>query len=331
MPDWTKVRPSAPAPETFAAEPEFETEDIAAEPTDDGISPAALAGGAAVGAGALYGASKLAKLPGVLGKIGKGAAYANAIRQQLMLSGFAPLKSILGNIGTGVEQAAEGRGFGALKEILSPRTAREAVQAMRTPAALGRNPVGGAETVELPTLLSLPGRFMGGADEATRAALQRAGLSTKQAESAVLQTPLPENFGKMGEVLESPAARYLHPFRRTPFNQFIEGLRRLPGGSAGTAGAKALYMGAGGLHGAATAEEQYPLSVPLGVAASGRYGLPYGVAALLGRGLASGKGGGGVVGSVLPVSEYGYEQSLLKPLDPFLEPAALRAFERLGK
>lgn len=328
MADWTKLRRTAPPPvlEGEVLPPE---EDVV-EPPSSGPDPAMIAGGAAVGAGALYGLSRLGNAPGLIGRIGKLAGTANAVRQQLMLSGFAPIKSLLGNIGTGVEQAAEGKGLGALKEILSARTAKEAIAGMRSGGGMVANPTGSTATVNLPGYLAIPGRVMSGADEATRAALQRAGLSAKEAENAVLQSPLQ---GNLGEVLESPTARYVHPFRRTPFNQFIEGYRKLKAAHEGDRAARrglAIYGTAGAAHGAATADEQYPLSVPLGVAASARYGLPYAIAALIGRTLAKGKGGGGIAGSALPVSEYGFEQSLTDPLKPFEAPAALRAIERMG-
>lgn len=328
MPDWTRVRGGTASPvDTALDEPRGDITDSGG----DGIGVGEAVGGAAVGAGALYGLSKLKSAPGILGKLGKLANVGNAVRQQLMLSGFAPVKSVLGNVGTGVEAAVEGRGLRPLKELLSLKTLKDAARSMRSGAAQIDNPVGSAETVNLPAWASLPGRFMSGADDATRAALGRAGYNEAEAANAVLQTPLPSNFGKFGEALESPAARYLHPFRRTPFNQFVEGLHRLPFAGKGTTGAKVAYGVTGAAHGAATEDEQYPVTIPLAIAASGRYGLPYGLAALLGRSLAGGKGGGGVAGSVLPVSEYGYEQALTDPFGPFTEPAAIRAFERLGR
>jgi hypothetical protein len=299
----------------------------AEEPSN--LVPAA-AGVAAVG-GAAWLLSKLKNAPGVLGKVGKGAEYANAVRQQMMLSGFAPVKSILGNIGAGVEEAVEGKGLGALKEIVSARTAKEAFAAMRSGAGQNNNPAGAA--VNLPAALSLPGRFMSGADEATRAAMQRIGRTPEEAASAVMQAPLT---GRIGEVLESPIARFVHPFRRTPFNQFIEGWDKIKAGTiGGDAAARRglkLYGAAGAVHGAATSDESMPLSVPFGVAASSRYGLPYALSAIAGRSLAGGKGHGGIESSALPVGEYGLGQAAdpKELLTPFMEPAALRALRKLA-
>jgi hypothetical protein len=59
----------------------------------------AVAGVAGVG-GAAYLLSKLKNAPGVMGKLGKVGGFIQAIRQQEMLSGLAPLKSALGNVGS---------------------------------------------------------------------------------------------------------------------------------------------------------------------------------------------------------------------------------------
>ena len=91
----------------------------------------------------------------------------------------------------------------------------------------------------------------------------------------------------------------------------------------------ALYTGTGAAHGAATADESIPLSLPLATAAAARYGLPYAGAAIVGRMLAGGKGGGGIASSALPVSEYGFESSFTDPTRPFRKPAAITALEKL--
>jgi hypothetical protein len=293
---------------------------------DDGGNTAAKV---VVGGAALTGAALLAsKLPG---RLGKAASTLNAIRQQLMLSGWAGPKSVLGNVGTGVEAAVEGKGTGALKEILSGKTIRDAKESFRTGSGIATNPAGSAETVNLPGWLSFPGRAMGAMDEATQAALRRSGASAEEARSATLQAPLT---GGIGEVLESPAARYIHPFRRTPFNQFIEGFRKLKQASAGDRAAQrgsAVYGATGAAHGALTAEDERPYSIPFGIAASSRYGLPYGLGALVGRSLMGGQtSASGIAGSILPVSEYGVEQAMdPRKVGKTFKPAALTALERL--
>ncbi len=323
---WDAIKQAGPqeAPPSAPAD----TEALAAEdyaPTEEpGWNvPAMLAGGAALG-----GAALLASKPGRIGKIAGGL---NALRQQLMLSGFALPKSMLGNVGAAVNASAERGTMAPLKELFSGQTLKDAVQSFKTGSGAALNPAGHNVT-NLPKALSLPGRLMGSLDEATQQALQRAGLTAKESATETLQAPLT---GGLGQAFESPVASYLHPFRRTPFNQFIEGLKSFQGGQGplGLLGShpktQAAYLAAGAAHGAATSEDKAPLSIPLTVAAAGRRGLPYGLAALAGRLASSGKGGGQIASSVLPVSEYGYEQSLGNPLAPFKEPAAFKAIKRV--
>ena len=103
----------------------------------------------------------------------KGAEYANALRQQLMLSGFAPVKSLLGNIGATVVQSAETRSLRPLKELLSMQTVRDVGSAYKA----GKNVAPLTAGVTLPGPLGAPGRFMGAADAATRNALVRAHMA----------------------------------------------------------------------------------------------------------------------------------------------------------
>lgn len=277
-----------------------------------------VAGGAALaGAGVLA-----AKMPG---KIGAAARGLNALRQQLMLSGMALPKSMLGNAGAALTQSIERGSMRPLAEMFSGETVKDAVRAYRAHGSAGPTP-----GVNLPG--PVPGRIMGAFDDAAQKALVRGGASPKEATNEVLQTPLGENFGRMGDVLETPLASYMHPFRRTPFNQFIEGYKAVDkavGGDQGARRALGAYGAAGAVHGAATADDNMPLSVPIAMSGAGRYGLPYGIAALVSRGLMGGKGASGIAGSALPVSEYGFEQSLNDPLKPFVKPAAFSALERL--
>lgn len=275
-----------------------------------------------------------AALTALLAKYGLGNTLktANAVRQQLMLTGFAGVKSLLGNVGAGVEAAVEGKGLGALKEILSGETVADAARNFTT--GQGAAQIGAGHAVDLPKWLSFPGRAMGAIDEATQAALRRSGMSAGEATSAVLQKPLD---GRLGAVVESPMAQYLHPFRRTPFNQWLEGLDKYKAAVNGDRAAirgLAAYSAAGAAHGAATSDDQLPMSVPFAISASGRYGLPYGVAALVGRSLAGGTNAtSGIAGSVLPVSEYGVESATDIGKLPYttFKPAALTALERMTK
>ena len=244
----------------------------------------------------------------------------NSLRQQLMLSGFALPKSMLGNAGATIEASLERGTMSPLKQLFSRQTIKDARTAWKAGGEVGPTP---GSASRIPS----PGKAMGSLDVATRKALERAGLSSREAQSAVLQAPLE---GRLGEVLESPVAKVVHPFRRTPFNQFLEGYGKIKNWRQNPK-TMGLYTGTGAVHGAATAEEDYPLSVPLAIAGSARYGLPYGLAAAVGRSLAGARTGGGIAGSVLPVSEYGVEEATSPEglIKPFTEPAALRALQRL--
>lgn len=349
MPDWSTYRrveapaaAPAPAPATGsrwsqyrAAEPrQIEdpidpVEPVEPEEAGPGWGSVAAGGGALAGAAGLLGLAS--KFPG---SVGKAAGVANAVRQQLMLSGFAPIKSLLGNVGAAVNQGIAGKGLRPLQQLVSRKTADEFMDTLRNNSDQAmRDSAGSTRGVDLPWFLSMPGRFMGAADKATRGALQRAGATADEAVAETLQTPLGQNFGKFADVLDSPAATYLHPFRRTPFNQFYEGWKIASDASKGDQAARRLlgvHGTLGAAHGAATSDDPLPLSVPMGVAFAGRAGVPYGLAALAARYAVGGKGGGGVASSLLPVSEYGYEQAIGDPLKPYRKPAALSAIERLS-
>ena len=264
------------------------------------------------------GAALVAMLLRKPGGLQKAFSTANTIRQQLMLSGFAPLKSLLGNVGGTAIQAAETKSMEPLRQLFSRQTGRDIAEAYKNPSF---HPSYGTD---LPKWLPTPGRAMGALDMATQKALVRAGSTPEEAARTMFQAPVT---GRLGDVLESEAGRYLVPFRRTPVNQFLEGFdilktRQHPAILAGTAGA-------GAVHGAATADERYPFSIGLGTAAAAKYGVPYALGALAGRTLASGRQGAGIAGTILPVSEYGIQQAIADPLQPLREPAALRALRRL--
>jgi hypothetical protein len=289
------------------------------EPAPADINPDGVnIGGMAAGGALLAGAAALAtRNPGALSSLFK---TGNAVRQQLMLSGLAVPKSMLGNTGALVNTAIERRTMQPLKELLSGRVFKDAVGSYRA----GRTG-GPAPGVTLPG--PNPGKVMGAMDDATQQALQRSGLTADESAREVLQSPLGENFGKFGDALEGPVAAHIMPFRRTPFNQFVEGLKTVKPDYAHK-GVTAGYATAGAMHGTATADERYPVTIPLATALAAKYGLPYALAAVAARKLLGGaEEGGGILGSALPVSEYGVEQSLSDPLKPFTEPAFNRFFK----
>jgi hypothetical protein len=280
--------------------------------------------GLGLGALVLGGLGLASRGTGIVPKMLK---IAQTIRQQEMLSGLALPKSIVGNIGSAIEASAESGSLKPLREMLSMETVKDAATAYKNQAAVA--PMAG---VNLPG--PTPGRIMGAVDTAAQKALVRAGIAPEEAETRMLQAPLGKNFGPMGEWMENGPMQYLFPFRRTPFNQLAEGGRsfgRLVDSSApiGQRATTAGYMAAGAVHGAATSDDDAPLSLPIAISASGRQGLPYAVAALAGRAFGGAKTAGGVSGAALPVSEYGLDQSVRDPLRPFVHPAAFSALDKV--
>lgn len=305
-------------PWTTPAEPEAPTED-AGTGNSWGDVPTALLAAGGIGAAAL-----LAKKLG-LTNIRNAGNYVNSLRQQSMLSGLAPVKSFLGNVGAAVEQSALRRSMDPLKEFLSMNTVNDAINSYKANSV----PTG---MTKFPDWLPTPGRVMQALDDATQGALRRAGLSGDEAQSAVMQAPLP---AKLQQALDSPVGRYMIPFRRTPFNQFMEGFGRFTKEGYDPIVTPA-YVATGAAHGAATSEDKAPMSLPLAIAASATHGVPYALGAIGGRVLAQKYSGGPVkppdtqtVASILPVSEYGITQSIGDPFAPFEDPAALVALRKI--
>lgn len=301
----------------------------APEPSTGSSVGKLLAGGAAL-AGAGYLAAKSGKVKPFL-------ESANNLRNQLMLTGWAIPKSILGGIGATAIQSAERKSTAPLKALFSRETLQDVGKAWKSGSLEPQAALPGMEDVgkaaqswgkpftimgkEVPT----PGKVLSATDAAIQRAMQRGGLTAEEAATANMQAPLPEGLTK---ALDSPVGRYLVPFRRTPFNQFIEGFKTWTPGNinpAVQAGAGTL----GAMHGAATSEEKYPTSVGLGSALAAKYGLTYAAGATLGRMLAGGKGNASTMGAALPVSEYGVTSSIEAPFKPFTDPAALRALRQL--
>ena len=279
-----------------------------------------------VGTAALIGGAALAlKNPGTVGKLAKGL---NTVRLQGMLSGLAVPKTILSNIGGAAIASAERRSMAPLKELLSSQTLRDVAREYKSGAARHIMSAGTASG----KAIHGPGRLIGAIDTATQNAMQRAGITAEEAERLAFQTPLNKNFGKLGDTLESPAAHYLVPFRRTPFNVFREGFETMKPKNLQDPVQKLLLggaVGAGAAHGAATADTSHPMSLGLGAAASNRYAVPYLLAAAGGRALAGGRDPESVAGEVLPVSEYGLASGITNPTQSLLNPAALRVLNRL--
>ena len=332
---------TGPTPPTEAELDEIFSTVASTPPDSGGVSPGAVAAGglglAAVGA---MGAKALRAPGGIPGKLMAAGSQLNALRQQALLSGAALPKSILGGVGASVANAIERKSLSPLKALLSGDTLRDVKSAWTAGRQVG--PAGSYNAGALPKYLDAPGRAMGAVDDAIQKSLTRAQVTdfTKatrrapnpkelqsfqdESTTALLQAPLPD---KLAKALDNPVMNYMQPFRRTPFNSYIEGAKAWgehPGISAG-------YSTIGAIQGAAQSDEQYPLEAGLSVAASGKYGLANMMGQVGGRVLATGRNDfGGIPGSALPVSEYGYGTSIANPIGPFKKPSLLSFFEKLG-
>jgi hypothetical protein len=284
-------------------------------------------GGPGVGTAAAVGGTALLALvlknPQAAKEIArKGFDYANAARMTSMLSGLAPVKSALGNVGGVVNMAGEKRSLEPLKQFFSRQTAKDVVSELRNPTTEISKATAEGARVGNPI-----GRAMGALDTATQNAMKRAGATGDEAAAQLLQTPLPP---AIGHALNSRAMQVAVPFRRTPFNQFLEA-GRMTRGDYGDPLLKMAHGAAGATTGAASSDEKYPMMPALYSAFAGRYSGPAVLGALAARKLAGGKDTGGMVSSLLPVSEYGVSSSIEDPLKPLTPDgiAAVRVLKRL--
>jgi hypothetical protein len=249
-------RANAPAVDPFA---EFELPSPAPA-KESGVNPWAVGAGA-LGVGALALATHN---PALLKTVGNGLA---AARKTSMLSGLAPIKSALGNVGGAAMGSIERGSLAPLREMLSPQTAREAIEVFKR----GPNTAIAGPAANL-SKWNLPGRVMGAMDEAGQNALQRAGYSAADSASEMLQAPLPKS---VSSAFENPVMDFLVPFRKTPFNALVEGARTFKADTLG----KKVALGTSMATGALAGQAEDPKTIGITTAAHGRYGLPHAMAA----------------------------------------------------
>lgn len=283
----------------------------------------AMIGAGVAGAGALA-----LHNPAAAKAIGTGISE---LRQMSMLTGLAPLKSLLGNIGGTVNASIERGSLKPLSELFSGKTLEDVIAAYKAGSTYSDAASGPVSKFVNKLGIPTPGRVMGAFDDASQSALQRAGLSSKEAAAEMLQAPIDKSFSK---ALSNPVARWLIPFRRTPFNQLKEGMNTFNADTVGKKAALAYNMGTGAVSGA-TAEE--PQTVGLTAAASGRYAVPHVIAAGLARAAVSGSKAKGaqLMQGMTPVSDYSLSEGVLGPvMDPtkvIPRPAAIPAYDYIKK
>lgn len=308
--------PSSGFKRSWGSEP---TPAPAAEAANTDWTLPALAAGA-VGAGA-YALTRNPKAAKYLGNA------ALDLRQVSMLSGLAPLKSLLGNIGAAAYGSIERGSTAPIRELLSGETLKDFGDAWKTGGQFLHNP--GATGVEK---INVFGRFMGAADDAAKKALGRAGYTPEEASIEMLQRPLPQSVAK---AVQHPVGRYVLPFRQIPFNQPYEGIASWhPDNlvSTGQKVAQGVSVGQGVATGLSTDD---PTLTGMSIATGGKRGLNVAAGTALGR-LMKGntaRSAQEAVQGMSPLSEYGLGQAvtqpIVDPLRPLTQPAALTAYEKL--
>lgn len=291
------------------------------------VSPGFLRTMAAATAGGIGGSLLADENPlagGVVGALG-GAALANPAtaartvqqaRMMGMLSGAALPKSMAGNAGAFLTAAAERGSTAPIKEMLRvPTNLREAARGFTS----GANP---SHTQGIGAL-NVPGRLMGALDEASQKGLERAGLSTEEAQRLLLTKPKPLGQGTLAKAVESPVGQFVMPFQRIPFNSFAEGvnsLSELTPKSGAPLRRKALTAGAIGGGAVAGDVTDDPIRLAILAALFGPRAIPF----ALGAGATAGPQVLERVGVTLPE---GSVKDLLDPLRPIDRPAILRLLE----
>ena len=288
---------------------QFDVKDLETNDADSGAAMPEWAGPAAMGAIALGGAA-LMRNPA-------GAAKAfNNLRMAAMLTGWAPAKSVLGNLGAGINMSVERGTLAPLMQLMRPKTGIDAVKNFITG---GQGAYGTAGPQGIERYYNLPGRFMGAVDEAAGAAFSRAGLSADEVQRELLQAPMQPGLAQALEGNE--VGRYLLPFARIPFNQFIEGLEsfkslgKVPG-SALEARKLALLLSQMGVGYAEGANTEGAIPLALGAAAGGRYGAPVIAGQIMGR-TANGGNIEEAARGWAPASDFSFEKSWTDPFSSF--------------
>lgn len=333
MPQYMQPRgSSAPAGKRYLAPKGQVAPAASAAPEDDSSSLLPLVGAGALGLGTYA----LTRNPGaVRAAVSKGADLFNDVRRVAMLSGMAIPKSVLGNVGSSVYGSIERGSLAPLKEMFSKETAKDAWQTFKAgPSYEAAGPADlGTGLSKIPIVKYMhPGRVMGAVDTASQNALQRAGYTSKEAATEMLQAELPK---KLSDSLKGPVGDYLVPFRRTPFNQLMEGFGAMRPQNLTTTGQK-VALGTSLASGAATgAMAEDPKTIALGTAFSGRRGVPFALAAGISRALTSGSKNKGldVIQGISPVSDYSLGEGAVGPvMDPsrlMPKPAAISAYAYL--
>lgn len=230
------------------------------------------------------------------------------LRTASMLSGMALPMSIAGDIGAPITAALEAGSSKPIKELLRlPTNARNVVKAWKA----GSNPAEISTYGAKKLGLNLPGRAIGAMDSATQQLLERAGVTPKEAQRILLQSPNKISAG----IRDADPHGIVFPFTKTPSNFFSEGVKSFDLKNAGLrkAAITAGVTGAGFETGRQTDNSNV---IRTGAAMAGPRGLPFTLAAGLGALSKRGRGSASkAVGSVSPIQDMSVTQFATNPLE----------------
>ena len=283
------------------------------------ISPKAMftLGSAAGGAALMQPQNKENPLAaGLFGALGGAAAmnpmitgrFLKDLRTTSLLSGYAPAKSLMGNVGAAGNAAILTGSTKPITEMLRlPTNIRNFGQAWKA----------GANPSETPGFrrMNIPGRVMGAADATAQQALERGGVSTAQAQNLLLTEP---NAAAQMLGLKNTVGEYLMPFQKTNFNQF-KGIQNIAGANPNFSKARqmGLAAGYGGAGYIAGQESQNPVALSMMAALTG----PFAPAFLLG---AVPSAGPRIAESLTPISGWTLGRDLSDPLHWLTNPGFMR-------
>lgn len=239
--------------------------------------------------GALLGAA--AANPVAMGRLWRDA------RTTSLLSGLAPAKSALGNLGAiGNASLLSGSAKPILEALRLPENTKNFLQAWKS----------GANPSDVPSFkrFNLPGRLMGAADQTTQQILERGGLSEAQGKNLLLTE---NNNAAAAMGLKNPVGEYIVPFQKTNFNQ-LKGIENIAGANKNFPRGKqmALAAGYGGAGYLAGKQTNNPVLIGLLSSLGGPFGAPF----LLG---AAGSAGPRIAESLSPISGWTLGRDLYDP------------------
>jgi hypothetical protein len=224
---------------------------------------------------------------------GKAFDAVNQARMTSMLSGLALPKSLIGNVGSHLTAALEGK---TLKPLQVAFQVKNIARDLKTGWTHNVNP---AQTSGIGRF-NLPGRAMGAADYAAMKSLMRAGMTEADAREILLTNA---NTLTKWKALQGRVGQTLVPFRTISSNQFEQGMTRWKKYPA-------IYAGAVVLGAVAGKNIKDKEALALAAAFTGPYAGPF----LAGAAITQ---GGKALEGISPIPEWGIIKTMTDPFAAF--------------